>query len=325
MDSLHSLETQSQIKPHAGTPTPARKPEEEDIAQPGDRYMSSDIAQMVEDIRRCEESAINGQHDNTITAVIPQVEASGSPVAPMEEAPEASHSHTEEGEGQNHRGVSRALTGLHLGIEAAESGGLLIQTAETGAHGAESITHAAHTAAIASQHGEALSPASDMVQGSSCLGSSVSASLIAGVVGSSLVAAGMTALGVHTISEGVRSKDGEKVLEGTGETFLGAKSAAAALSMAGHGAEGALATAAHLAHAALMPLGLAHGAIDVTLGGKKIAHWIKHHDRSALIEGCLEVGQGIAIAAAAVGGGLPAIAIASAFLGGKMIYHQLTR
>jgi len=134
----------------------------------------------------------------------------------------------------------------------------------------------------------------------------------------------MTIVGAKHLRHGIKDHNKEQMLEGTGALILGAKSNLAALSLGGtlaHG--GALATAAHVAHAALAPLGVIHGAIDTVVGTKRIIDGVKTGDRSKVVSGGLSIGVGVSLAAAAVTGGLPALVVAGAFLGGKVLYQHL--
>jgi hypothetical protein len=310
-DMAQMLDDIARVDPTYLKKTPVESPEaQKDQKEP---FMSPDMAQMVEDIKRYEESVDKGPGGTTLLLSSGKVPVTLAQL----DAPSVEHGHGRDQESKTHHHLSHLFTAAHLGIEGAETGGLLVQAAETTSHGAsETAAHAVH---------EATGEASHISEAGATMGHAVSGALVAGAIGSGIVAAGMTALGVRNIRKGIKRQDKEKILEGSGETILGAKSAASALSLAGHGAgEGILATVAHGAHTLLMPLGLAHGAIDVTLGIKKVYDGIKHHKKGEILEGLLEVGQGTSIGAAAVVGGLPAILVASAFLGGKVLVHHIS-
>jgi len=278
-----------------------------------ERFVSGDMAQMLEDIGRAE--AAFAEADRTDEASKPAGEAPPRTSAHLEEVnPEEVLVEADEENAETHFGhsrqhlASRTLTGVSLGIESAEAGGILVQGAATAAdHTGKIAGSVAHHAAAAVHHTGGVT------------------GLLAGCAAASgVVAAGMTVLGVHSLYCGIRDKDTEKILEGTGETILGAKSAASALTMATHGAtEGLLGTVAHGAHMVLTPLGVAHGLIDVTLGMKKIVEARESGSRGQLLEGMLEIGQGMALGAAVLGGGLPAIGIATVCFGSKLyVQHR---
>jgi hypothetical protein len=299
------------------TPVKEEKPSTETSAPQAERYMSPDMSQMVDDIKRAEETLTR---DSFGTKLMPAGQQESNPVVLTADLQDFHDNH---GHHENHKPhlIPHGLTGVHLGIEGAEAGGLLIQgTATHTSTVSEAVAHGVETA---SHSAEAATEGTHLAAEGSHVASHVSALLVGGAIASGVVAAGMTALGIHSIKEGITHKDKEKILEGSGETILGAKSAASALTMAGHGAgEGILGAIAHGAHTVLTPLGIAHGAIDVTLGAKKIYDGKKHKDKGEMLEGFLEMGQGVAIGGAALGGGVPAILIAMALLGTKMLVHH---
>jgi hypothetical protein len=292
----------------AGVPTPARSKEEP--------FMGTDMAQMVEDISRYEESIAKSPEDSTIVLSFGGSRSAPVTLTQIDSTSNAIPSAVQKGhKGKHHHHLSHILTAAHFGIEGAET----LQAAESSLIAVSET--ASHTSSAASAGAEG---ASHLSEAGETVGHAVSGVMVAGAIGSGIVAVGMTALGARNLHKGIKHGDNEMILEGSGETILGAKSAASALTMAGHGAkEGILASVAHGAHTLLVPLGLAHGAIDLTLGIKKIHDGIRHHNKGEIIEGALEVGQGTAIGTAAVVGGLPAILIAAAFLGSKVLIHHL--
>lgn len=119
---------------------------------------------------------------------------------------------------------------------------------------------------------------------------------------------------------GVKEKSGEKIAEGVGQVFVGARSLAAtavmgAMSVSAETTVGAaFAAVAPAAGKLLTPLGVLHGAIDVGLGVKDIA---TGKDK---IGGALKIGFGAAVAAGAAIGGIPLTVAAIGALGAKVGY-----
>lgn len=146
---------------------------------------------------------------------------------------------------------------------------------------------------------------------------------VGGPIGATIVGVGMIGLGASHIREGRKGGSLEQVVEGTGATILGVRSSLSALSLAGGAAHNPLLHfAAHAAHAVLAPLGFVHGVIDVALGGRKIYQGVKKGDGEKVASGAMGIGLGISLCAAAIGGGIPALAAAALFLGGKMIIQE---
>lgn len=147
--------------------------------------------------------------------------------------------------------------------------------------------------------------------------------LVGGVVGNGLVGVGMTALGIDQIAQGVHEKSALEVVEGVGTTLLGARSGLAALAAGGESLGWHHATSlVEGAHGLLEPLGIAHGAIEVGVGGYTLSKGIREGDRDTIVEGIMGIGLGSSVVAASMGGGLPAVVAAAAFLTGKTIYSQ---
>lgn len=309
-----------------------------------DRFISSDMSIMIEDIMRA---------DETLKSKSSQAESSENAGLLEKTSENSSALHKK---GKEHL-KSHALLGAHFGLEGMETGGLIIQTAQhsitaavkeaksnlsqtassTAGHEAKTdlsaaTGHAAEHSAKADLSGVANQAAehsakvdvSELSAHAAAAGGTVSATLIAGAVGAGVISGAMLILGVGNIKNGVKQNNKEKILDGSGECIVGLKSGAMALSIAGHGAgEGLISAVGHYAQVALAPLGIIHGTIDLALGAKKIKEGIEKKDKHIVFEGILEGGQGVAIAAAGVCGGLPAIVAASSFLLVRMAHHYI--
>lgn len=278
-----------------------------------DRFVSSDMAQMLEDLANAE------ARYRAAAAPPAPAPAPAPPTAPVvagTDLPTAVAAHAVHEE-HGHHGREKAanlLTGgtlvLEAGEIAAKNAGLLgggSHAATAGAHAASAKSHAAPHAAAA------------VAESSGLLTAGV---VIGGAVGFAAVGAGLAILGANQIRDGLKEGNKEEIFEGTGAALLGVRSGAAALSLAGHGADGVLGAVAHGAHAVLTPLGIAHGAIDTGLGLHKMVQGIRENDTHKITAGTLGTGFGLALLATAAGGGLPAVATAGVFLAAK-VGHQV--
>lgn len=146
-----------------------------------------------------------------------------------------------------------------------------------------------------------------------------------GAIGAAAISLGMTALGVSHITEGVRNKSGEQVMEGIGATLVGAKSGMDALALSStlnHSGHSVLGHITHGVHSSLAPLGVAHGAAEVVLGLKRINDGLHEEDRGQIFSGALTVGLGASICASSLGAGIPGILCAGGFLTGRILWEE---
>lgn len=245
----------------------------------------------------------------------------------------AHHSH---GHGKSHD----ALLGGHLGTEMVEQVGHKAHYA--GAHGASEIksqaghavsgakSHAGHAVSEAkSQAGHALGEAkseglSELSSEAAKHGAEVAHHLSTGLqvaLGASAAASvGLGGVMLYTggkeLAHGIKEKDGEKIAEGVGGLAVGTRSLAAATVMTSMvSGSSAVAQAASVASAALTPLGLVHGAIDIGLGVKDLVKGDK-------VDGAIKMGFGSAVIAGALATGsalaLPLTGVALGILGVKV-------
>lgn len=291
----------------------ARRSEASSAAVGGDRFMSSDMAQMLEDLAHAESmlkaSALAAKPAPPATpAPAPLVAGTDLPTAVAAHAAHEAHGHHEE--------KAHKMTAGHLLLEAGE-----MVAKKIGMLGGHS---ASHGAAEAATHGAAEAKShfvNGLVHTAEASGALAAGLLVGGVVGSAVIGVGMGVLGAHQLKEGVQQKDAELLAEGTGAALLGARSGLAAVSLAGHSAEGVLGAVAHGAHALLAPIGVVHGAIDTGLGVHKVVQGVKEGDSRKITLGTLGTGFGVALIASAVGGGLPAVAAAGTLLAVKVGYQ----
>ncbi|MBI2264124.1 MAG: hypothetical protein HYU64_02960 [Armatimonadetes bacterium] len=58
------------------------------------------------------------------------------------------------------------------------------------------------------------------------------------------------------------------------------------------------------------------------MGSKKLYDGIHEKDKDKVVTGSMGIGMGLSLAAAALGGGVPAVVAAALFLGGKVLYQE---
>ncbi|MEQ8225619.1 MAG: hypothetical protein ABRQ37_25090 [Candidatus Eremiobacterota bacterium] len=148
----------------------------------------------------------------------------------------------------------------------------------------------------------------------------------ASVIGSGLGSIGLGAFGAMELKEGLSSKDTLKVIGGTSAILAGAASGADFLGniIEGHGLFGTNGHAiSGLAETSAKVFGIAHGTIDVALGGREVIHGIKEKNRDKIIDGSLDIGIGSTMVMGALGiGGAPmAVALGGLFVT-KLAYNH---
>lgn len=146
------------------------------------------------------------------------------------------------------------------------------------------------------------------------------------VIGSGLGAIGLGSLGAMELKEGLSKKDTLKVIGGTSAILAGAASGADFLGniIEGHGLFGTKGHAiSGLAETSAKIFGIAHGTIDVALGGREVIHGIKEKNRDKIIDGSLDIGIGSTMVMGALGiGGAPmAFALGGLFVT-KLAYNH---
>jgi hypothetical protein len=145
---------------------------------------------------------------------------------------------------------------------------------------------------------------------------------VGGAIGAAVISAGMTALGVSHVIDGVRNKSGEQVMEGLGAMLIGTRSGLEAIVMGGQHSHGLLAAAADGLHSVMAPLGVINGGAEALVGAWRFAHGVRHKDAAHMTAGFLTLGLGASVCAASLGLGLPAMIGAGAFLTGRIIFEE---
>lgn len=133
----------------------------------------------------------------------------------------------------------------------------------------------------------------------------------ASIIGSGIGAIGLGSLGVTEIKKGLLEKDNLKVIGGTSAILAGAASGADFIGnmIEGHGLLGAKGTAiSGITGTAAQVFGVAHGTIDIALGGRQVIKGIKEKNRDSIIKGGLDIGIGSTMIMGSAGiGGAPMV------------------
>jgi hypothetical protein len=155
---------------------------------------------------------------------------------------------------------------------------------------------------------------------------SVSATVAASVVGGAVLGVGLTYIGLKEFSKAAEAGDPKRAFLGMGTALLGLRDGFNAVAIAGQAAgSGPLAIAGRTMASLLSPFALVHGALTTGFAISDTVSGVQDKDRSKIITGILGIGQGVALSAAAVGLGAPALIVAGVCLGGKLIYELLNR
>lgn len=252
-------------------------------------------------------------------------------IQPGKQKPHGSEEHGHEA-GHGHGYEGDALMAGHLGTEVVEKvahaahHGAGHATSEVASHAGEAIGHAtsekaaglgSHLSEVASHAAEASAETTGATaaglhvgkEAAHHLSTAMEAALQVGTVGAGLLAIPLTINGVKELNAGMKENDTEKKLEGVGGIAVGLRSGATATVMGGMlaGAE-TLTTVAGVASAGL---GVVHAGVDTVLGIRDLKHGKK-------TEGLIKIGTGVAVAAAAIAGGLPLTLTTVAMLGVKV-------
>lgn len=196
--------------------------------------------------------------------------------------------------------------------KAAAVGHALSEKASAvGHHMTEVANHATETAAEATDMSAAGLNMSK--EAAHHMSTAMEAALQVGTVGAGILAIPLTINGVKELKAGIKENDIEKKLEGAGGIAVGLRSGATATVMGGMlaGAE-TLTTVAGVASAGL---GVVHAGVDTVLGIRDLKH-------GKTTEGLIKIGTGVAVAAAAVVGGLP-LTIATIGMLGVKVGHKI--
>lgn len=185
------------------------------------------------------------------------------------------------------------------------------KAAAVGHHVSELAAHGSETAAEATDMSAAgLNVGKDVAHHMS---TAMEIGLQVGTVGAGILAVPLTINGIKELKAGIKENDTEKKLEGVGGIAVGLRSASTATVMGGMLAgAGTLTTVASVASAGL---GVVHAGIDTVLGIRDLKHGKK-------TEGLIKIGTGVAVAAAAVVGGLP-LTIATIGMLGVKVGHKI--
>lgn len=141
------------------------------------------------------------------------------------------------------------------------------------------------------------------------LGLPAAAGAIGGGIGFGAVFLGSGAMAAVKIHNGIEGHDPEQIIDGSGDMAGATSNGAAAVAIATTGASGALGAVGQVARVLIAPLGVATGLTEAGLNTKQLVNGIKTKDKHEIASGILGATYGLAMAAATVGGGIPAIVI----------------
>ena len=327
------------------SPQAEEKVQEKTLREPTSDYMSM-MVESVKSDRLASSGSVHIQvNDNGTIALLDDSSYFAMPGMNAGQAKEEfKHQHHLEGDhkaGHDGHGHGHSLKGDahmagHLGTEVVEKLGHAAHhaTEATGhavSHGtSEALGHAVsekaaaaghHMTEIAAQTSETAAEATDMSAAGLNMSKEVAhhmstameIGLQVGTVGAGILAVPLTLNGIKELKAGIKEGDTEKKLEGVGGIAVGLCSASTATVMGGMlaGAE-TLTTVAGVASAGL---GVVHAGIDTVLGIRDLAHGKK-------TEGLIKIGTGVAVAAAAVVGGLP-LTLATIGMLGVKVGHKI--
>lgn len=158
----------------------------------------------------------------------------------------------------------------------------------------------------------------------------LSTGMMAATAGLGLASAGlglyMLKMGAHDLREGLQHTNPVHAIEGANSMLVGVRSLAASVNLGSHMAPevGWIAHSGHGAHAVLAPLGVVHGTVDAALGIHEFVQGVKKKDPHMVGVGFFGVGTGVSLAAAAAGGGVPALVSAGVCLAAKVGFSVLS-
>lgn len=144
--------------------------------------------------------------------------------------------------------------------------------------------------------------------------------------GNAALAVGLAVAGVGHLKHGLKHRDAESVLEGTGSLFLSAKSGLETFASLAEGlapAGGALASAGGAMENVIPVFGITHGLLDAGAGAAAVRDGLREKDRMRVLDGILGVGIGLSHTVASLGAGIPALVVAGGFLAAKMVVHGM--
>lgn len=154
----------------------------------------------------------------------------------------------------------------------------------------------------------------------------ISAGLVGSIIGSAVLGVGFTWLGLREFVKGSEEGDPTRAFAGMGTAILGLRDGFQAMALAGSAAgKSVIASVGNTVAPLLGPLALVPGAITTGFAISKTIDGFKEKDTKKIITGLLSVGTGVALSAAAIGAGLPALIAGGVCIGGKIIYSLLSR
>ena len=216
--------------------------------------------------------------------------------------------------------AKQSALGGHIGLESGEhAASHLLGAAKSSLVDLKTEAHGAASDAVDTALGSA-----GQIGHAAHTGMSTAMELATSTLGFASGALGfyMLSSGIHDMRIGLASKSGLHTVEGANTMVVGVRSLAAGVNLASHLLPEVswLNHAGHLAKQSLAPLGIFHGTVDAAIGIHEVVQGVRKQNNQLIGAGVLGIGTGVALAAAAAGGGLPALMTAGAFLAGKVAH-----
>lgn len=150
-------------------------------------------------------------------------------------------------------------------------------------------------------------------------GLSAAAGAIVGLAGTVISSIGYGTIGAVQVHRGIRERDPEQLIGGAGNLCDSVSGTAYVVNTATAGLKaGSLgAKIGALAGRIAAPFSLASSAVDFGFGIKDVREGVREHQPLTIAEGALSMAFGVATAASALGGGIPALVISGALLAAR--------
>jgi hypothetical protein len=146
--------------------------------------------------------------------------------------------------------------------------------------------------------------------------------VMGGAIGNAILGLGLTGLALSNMYAGFKHRNGEELIEGVGLGLLGLKDSLAAAATTFETQGGTWHEVSTVAHHALPPLAIGHGALQALVGAHEIKRGVESGHTHHCWRGALSIGLGASVAAASLGAGVPALVAAAGFLAGRMLFEQ---
>lgn len=152
------------------------------------------------------------------------------------------------------------------------------------------------------------------------LGTAATAGVFIGAAGHVVIGVTKVVKGIANIAKGLKKKDSLKVAKGMRTTIAGVRKGLTGAVIGTLNAEGGAGAIATFTKKVLMPpFRKAAAVVNIAVGAKILVDGIKNKDKKKIVQGALDLGYGVALTAAVLGGGLPATIACKTLLTTKMV------